>query len=136
MLKFKKKPGNGFQILPSQIELHTRHLGEYPSTPVRDIVRVLGIVQPVKRKSSGPLVTVSRGRGVLRYSVVGLCDFWGPIHSNAAAVPSPRIANIKAEWELGFAVNLNRFYDAYASRFNVYYEPEIFPALKLTLTNP
>eukprot|EP00667_Euglena_gracilis_P015517 EG_transcript_16121 len=47
-----------------------------------------------------------------------------------------RIANIKAEWELGFAVNLNRFYDAYASRFNVYYEPEIFPALKLTLTNP
>lgn len=108
MLKFKKKPGNGFQILPSQIELHTRHLGEYPSTPVRDIVRVLGIVQPVKRKSSGPLVTVSRGRGVLRYSVVGLCDFWGPIHSNAAAVPSPRIANIKAEWELGFAVNLNR----------------------------
>lgn len=36
----------------------------------------------------------------------------------------------------GVAVSFHRFYDAYASRFNVYYEPEIFPALKLTLTNP
>ena len=47
-----------------------------------------------------------------------------------------RVANIKAEWELGFPVDLHTFCELYGSHFSVYYEPDIFPALKLTLTDP
>eukprot|EP00668_Euglena_longa_P016553 GGOE01020826.1.p1 GENE.GGOE01020826.1~~GGOE01020826.1.p1 ORF type:complete len:333 (-),score=64.30 GGOE01020826.1:92-1090(-) len=68
--------------------------------------------------------------------VRGLCDPGSTHVYQKARFLGFRIANIKAEWELGFHVDLHGFYDKYASHFNVYYEPDIFPALKLTLTAP
>uniref|UniRef100_A0A7S1NVW7 Uncharacterized protein n=1 Tax=Eutreptiella gymnastica TaxID=73025 RepID=A0A7S1NVW7_9EUGL len=47
-----------------------------------------------------------------------------------------RVANIKAEWELGFPVDLHGFCENYGQHFSVYYEPDIFPALKLSLEEP
>jgi len=47
-----------------------------------------------------------------------------------------RVHNVKAEWKLGFPVDLHSFHEQYGSYLSVYYEPSIFPALKLTLPEP
>eukprot|EP00906_Rhabdomonas_costata_P013415 RCo019279 len=49
-----------------------------------------------------------------------------------------RVTNIKAEYSLGYAVDIRRVYESCRDEYhlNVFYDADIFPAIKLTLESP